>query len=211
MRLSLLAFSSALALLAAPGSALAQDVKQHSGLYLGGSVGQATMDYSETAVPFPNATQTSLSKDDKNAAFKLFAGYRINDYFALEGGYSNYGTFSATRNDVAGGSIRADTKVSGGHLDGLIIYPMDRVSLFARVGVMLSNTKTIYSGSNGATPADTDATKRELNARYGVGVGFEFNKWLGTRIEYERVLGPGNDRTGEADISMYSVGLILKF
>jgi len=156
MRLSLLAFSSALALLAASGSALSQE-QQHSGVYLGGSVGQATMDYAGNAVPFPAATQSTLDKDDRNAGFKLFAGYRINDNFALEGGYSNYGTFSATRNDPIAGSIRADTKVTGGHLDGLIIYPMDRLSVFARVGIMLSNTKTVYSGSNGATPTDTDA------------------------------------------------------
>jgi OOP family OmpA-OmpF porin len=211
MRLGLLAFFSALALLAASGSAFSQE-KQHSGLYVGGSVGQATMDYASDAVPVSGATQSSLSKDERNAAFKVFVGYRINDYFALEGGYSNYGTFSATREVAAPvtGSVRADTKVSGGHLDGLLIYPMDRFSVFARLGVMATNTRTVYTAT-GVTPNNTDATKRELNARFGLGAGYEFNKVVGARFEYERVLNPGNERTGDADISMFSLGLVLKF
>ena len=82
---------------AASQSAAASEV----GFYIGGYVGQASKDIPRTFFEdFKNdihaflgytPTGETVSFDDTDSSFSLFAGYRLNTYLAFEGGYTRLG------------------------------------------------------------------------------------------------------------------------
>ncbi|HEU5282508.1 MAG TPA: outer membrane beta-barrel protein, partial [Burkholderiales bacterium] len=72
-----------LLLTAGPAPAFAQD---EAGFYVGGGIGQSEL---KDACDGDGLTVTDC--DDTDTAWKLFAGYWFNKYFAVEGGYIDFG------------------------------------------------------------------------------------------------------------------------
>jgi len=87
------------------------------GLYLGGSVGGATTDFSEGTESF----------DDSDVAWKAFVGYHFLQFFAVEGGYRDLGSASSDQ-----------LKVSTTAFDvaGLVGMPIGPVYLFGKLGLV---------------------------------------------------------------------------
>src|SRR5258708_3027845 len=212
MRLRVLALTCTASLLGISAAAYAQEERQ-TGVYAGASFGQATMDFGEDALPI-NQPTASKTIDAKGNAGKLFAGYRFDSNFALEAGYTRFGQFSHARTTAAGDTVSASIRASGIFLDMVGIIPLGDSSLFGRLGTMYSSTKTTLSTSGAIVfPAGTNTspTRRETNLHYGVGVDYSIARHIGARFEYDRARKVGDANPGEADISIWAVGLMLKF
>src|SRR6266581_2032173 len=151
MRLRILALTCTASLLGISAAAYAQEERQ-TGVYAGASFGQATMDFSEDALPIDQPT-ASKTVDAKGNAGKLFAG----------------------------------------------------------LGTMYSTTKTSLSATGFTLAGTTNPTRRETNLHYGVGVDYSLARHIGARFEYDRTRKVGDLNTGEADISIWAVGLMFKF
>lgn len=95
-------------------AAFAQQADQR-GLYAGVSVGQSKVKFEEDFPGVVGATASSVSKDETDTAYKLYVGYRLHRNFAVEGGWTDLGEWTATRNVTAPavGSLRASMEVSG--------------------------------------------------------------------------------------------------
>ncbi len=209
MRLRILALTCTASLLGISAAAYAQEERQ-TGVYAGASFGQATMDFSEDALPIDQPT-ASKTVDAKGNAGKLFAGYRFDPNFALEAGYTRFGQFSYARTTAAGDTVSASIRASGIFLDMLGIIPLGDFSLFGRLGTMYSTTKTSLSATGFTLAGTTNPTRRETNLHYGVGVDYSLARHIGARFEYDRTRKVGDLNTGEADISIWAVGLMFKF
>ena len=72
----------------------------HLGWYLGGDLGYATTDRNNEELNqlFNDAgiTANSVTIDNSDLSFSVFAGYQFSSYFAVEGGYLNLGERSVT-------------------------------------------------------------------------------------------------------------------
>jgi OOP family OmpA-OmpF porin len=196
----------------ASAGALAQDDMR--GAYVGLSAGQSNVRIDDSAIVVFDATTSSMSKDETDTGFKLYAGYRFNRHFALEGGWTDLGSFSATRNVTAPvvGSAGFKVESSGFHFDAVGIIPIQRFFLFGKLGLMYATTKTSRSATGEVGLIDPSSSKdSEVEFKAGVGAGFAFTRNLAIRAEFERVTDVGTTETGEGDIDLISIGVTWRF
>lgn len=206
-----------LAALAAP-AALAQNVAQtNSGWYLGGNVGRTNQSTDDAAIKSGLAAQglatTSIGSSGHDRGYKLFGGYQFNRNIAVEGGYFDLGSFGYTATTAPLGTQTGDTRYKGLNLDLVGTLPLtDKFSAIGRVGV----TNTRASGSYDATGAaavpfgNPNPSERTTNAKWGVGVMYDFTPSLGMRVEAERYRVKDALRN-KNNVDMISVGLVYRF
>ena len=201
--------------LAAAAFALASTAAYaQSGWYGGVSLGQSKIQIDDSSVDVAGATASSVTKDETDTGFKLYAGNRLNGNFALEGGFTDFGKFSATRNVTAPavGSAMATVKSSGFHFDALGILPLGGFDLFAKVGLIYTTTKTDLSTSGALVSVSANGKSSEFDGKYGIGAEYRLPNAMGIRAEWERALNVGDpNKTGEGNIDLISVGLTWRF
>ncbi|MGI9246365.1 MAG: outer membrane beta-barrel protein [Steroidobacteraceae bacterium] len=177
-----LSAAAAFGLLASP--AFAAD----NGIYLGASVGQSGVDFSDTLA----GEKFSVSVD--STGFKAIAGWRFLDWLAIEGNYVDLGSGD---DRVAGEKVTTD--VSGLSLSAVGFVPIGPVDLFARVGAIQWDAD--LQAPNLGVRASTDGT----DLTYGIGA--QFRVWsLSLRAEYERF-----DVADADTVDMVSLGVTWTF
>jgi len=206
-RLSLLT----LALMAAP-FAMADD---SAGWYAGANIGQtlATIDNDRISSGLLGSglTATSIADDDRDSGYKLFGGYQINKYFAVEAGYFDLGQFGFVANTLPTGTLSGSIKIKGVNLDAVGSLPItDKFSAFARLGVTHAHTKGSFAGTGAVNVLDPSPRASDNNLKVGLGVQYAFTDALSLRAEIERYRI--NDAVGnKGDIDLASIGLVYRF
>jgi OOP family OmpA-OmpF porin len=204
----------ALAALTALGSPLALAQQDH-GWYVGTNVGQtrATIDDERItdALRAGGFASSTIVDDERSVGFKVFGGYQMNKYFALEGGYFNLGKFGYTATTVPAGTLRGDIKVQGLNLDLVGTLPItEKFSAFGRAGVQYAEAKDRFVGTGAVRVTNPNPSKRDTNYKIGLGLQYAFTDALAVRGEVERYRI--NDAVGnKGDIDMFSVGLVYRF
>lgn len=177
MRISILmATGFAMTALAAAAASAADN-----GLYLGASVGQSDV----------NIDSGPLQVDGDDTGFKLIAGFRPLDYFAVELNYVDFGDVESN-----GGNFKAESDAISAYAVGFL--PVGPVDLFAKAGLVNSDTSVKGAVGDAFKSDGTDFT-------YGAGVQFRFLS-LSARLEYEIF-----DVDDVDDLNLLSVGLTYTF
>lgn len=89
---------------------------------------------------------SSISEDDDDTSFSALIGVKVNDYFAAELEYIDFGNtnMKATSNGEESwnaGPIKTDLDADGWLLAGVASYPItDHFSVFARLGMLWCDT-----------------------------------------------------------------------
>ena len=95
-----------------------------SGLYVGGSIGSATL----------SKDLDSFTVDAESTPYRLTIGWKLDDFFALEAGYKNFGTFT-DQFTVGGDPVDVGLEADGFTLGITGSIPLSqRFSLFGRGG-----------------------------------------------------------------------------
>ena len=217
MKMALSGWLIILTIAFASGGAQAQVVQPPAdrGWYAGIGLGQSKIDFGGTPVPVFGATSSTLTVDDTDSSFKAFGGYRFNRYLALEAGYVDFGSFSATRRVTAPGSgtVNSNIKTSGVHFDVMGIIPAgDRFEFFGKLGFIRTATKTDLSTTGSVVligPAHV--TDYNVSPRIGVGAYVRFTRTLGLRIEYEQQDIDFQLYSESASVGMASASLVFRF
>jgi len=182
MKRNLFAMGAAIALLL-PLTAIAD-----SGPYVSGSVGRSDL----------SNDFDGFNVDSSSTAWRLAAGWRFNDYFALEGGYRNFGRFEqdfTIDNEPVAISLKAD----GFTLGGVANLPVgERFGLFARAGAYFWDGDGDINGVSAAQPEDT-------NLYAGLGLSFALGeRWAltadGSRYELD-----------DTSSTVFSLGVEVRF
>jgi OmpA-OmpF porin, OOP family len=140
MKFRLTQLAAALAILV-PASSFAD-----TGLFVAASVGSAEL----------NETFDGFDVDASSTAYRLSAGWRFNDYLALEAGYHNFGRFDQ-EHDAAGLPAEISLKADGFTLGGVGNLPLNhRWALFARFGAFFWDGDADINNVTRATPEDTN-------------------------------------------------------
>ena len=120
-----------------------------SNWYVGGSLGGATYDVNKNDF-IDDSSLNSLEStfDDTDSAYKVFGGYQIDEYFAVEAGYANLGELSFSNGNYTGWgdslgndgllieTLETSIKVTSFMVNGVAQYPIsDRFSVFGKLGV----------------------------------------------------------------------------
>ena len=117
-----------------------------SGFYFGGSVGSATL----------TEDFNGLGIDSDSTPFRLTAGWQVNDFFALEGGYHNFGEFEE-RFNIGGEPVAIRLKADGFTLGATGSVPMSRsLALFGRAGAFFWDGDAEINSVTQARPEDSN-------------------------------------------------------
>lgn len=151
---AVLAFASA-------GQARAQDSDEQQGAYIGGGIGDFSSEID------------SVNFDESDTAFKIFGGWRFNQFFAVQVDYLDLGS---TDSGVGLQNLSVDTSAYAARVEGTL--PFSFVELFATAGMLYSSVDADLGGTEILDESDSDPV-------YSVGVGFEVAERLVLRLEYE--------------------------
>lgn len=146
----------------------------NTGIYAGGSLGQAKTDFSNDA--FDDFF------DGEDTAFKIFLGYRVLDWVGFEAGYVDLGEITLRNNNVPGLSgFRLEE--AGFAAFGVLYWNVaaSPVDLFAKAGFIASQAHVRTNSFFGTL----DDTENSTDLAWGVGAQFRFDK-LAVRVEYEQ-------------------------
>jgi OOP family OmpA-OmpF porin len=161
---------------------------QANGPFVGASIGSAGLD----------DDFDGLNIDDSATAFRIVAGWRFNEYFALEGGYHDFGDFEETL-IIDGNEQNVALSADGFTLGAVGNIPLsERFSLMGRAGMFFWDGNADINNVSQAKPEDT-------NLFFGAGLNFELNQKLQltgdwTRYDLEDAVG-----------NVFSVGLEYRF
>ena len=166
-------------------------------LYAGGSVGYSQFkDICDVVV-------AGVSCDNNDTAWRAFGGYQFNQYFALELGFADLG---ATTGTGVAGSFAVEAKEAF-DLTGLFTIPVaNRLGLLVRFGAHRVRTTVDQQGSFGAL----EEGKTGTGFSYGAGAEYSLGK-LGVRAEWQRYDNIAGGLVAEADVDVFSVGLLFRF
>jgi OOP family OmpA-OmpF porin len=121
--------------------------------------------------------------DDKDQAFKLYAGGRFNNTFGLEVGALNFGKFSGGGGETDGWG--ADAALIAGIPIGA------NSAIFAKAGVIYARTEV-----SGTAPGLATGKERGFGGRWGVGGQLGLTKDWALRADFDRyrIAAPGDHR-----------------
>lgn len=193
------------------GHAFAAD---DSGWYLGGNLGQSQANIDDDRIIDSLATSgfttTALDDDERDLGYKVFGGYKLLPWFAIEGGYFDLGEFDFSATTVSAGTLSGSLKTRGLNIDPVFILPItQRFSAFGRAGLTYAQTRSTYA-SSGAVTTPPSSDEREMGYKFGAGVQYDITERLGLRLEAERYqVDEGAAKRGGLDL--FSAGLIYRF
>jgi OOP family OmpA-OmpF porin len=202
---------------------------QEPGVYVGGSYGRSktkidTAPYEASLVNNPHTPVTVAN--DSASVHKFFLGYRINEYFAVEGTYaSDLGSFTANTNftfqiGFVPGPPTTVVLSQGNftvtprqvlYLSGVAGVPfLQRGLLYARLGAYHTQVEAATSNTNtGSSP--TKVSDSSVGPVFGAGVQYDITAHIGIRTEWERFKNVGGSDTGKSDFDLITAGLIYRF
>ncbi len=204
---------SSLAALAVSVSPLA--LADDSGWYAGFNLGQAHAKIDDVRISngllSDGFATTSIDDDNRHFGYKVFGGYDISRYVALEAGYFDLGRFGFTANTIPAGTLRGDIKIKGLNADLVGSLPVgEGISLFARAGLNYAEVKDAFAGTGSVAVINPAPSKRAANYKYGFGAQYDVNRSVRLRAEAERYRI--DDAVGnKGDIDLYSLGVIFRF
>lgn len=144
------------------------------GFYVGAGIGITSLDVRDFNPDFAD-----LRFEEQSFGFKVFGGYRILKYLAVEAGYTDFGNVRSWE----GGNLQffkeanVDVSVWSGYVVGLV-PASDKVDFFAKIGYgswNLDNTTT----ADGVTE---DLSRTGSDLAFGLGMNFRIKKF-GIRVE----------------------------
>jgi len=186
-----------------------------SGWYGGLGIGQsrATIDDARITSELlaSGLAATSITDDNRDVGYKVFAGLKINRNFALEAGYFNLGEFGFTATTSPAGTLTGKVELQGMNLDAVgILSIAEKFSAFGRVGVQYAQAMSSFAGTGQVRVLDSNPSKSQALYKVGMGVQYDFTESVGLRGEWERYRI--NDTVGNrGDIDVISVGLVFLF
>jgi OOP family OmpA-OmpF porin len=178
-------------LLLMAGPALAQrddddrDGRNAEGFYLGGGVGDFSSAVDEIN-SLDDVDDVGIDFSDGDNATKLFAGYKFNQFFAVQGDYVDFGESSGAVTT----SVRGTSDVQGFAPKVVGTLPLGPIELFASVGMMFYEIDLNLTGGRVIDESGEDLV-------WSAGLGFDvLDDRLNLRLEYEEI---DIERLDEAD------------
>lgn len=190
--------SGALALLTAAGGA------QAAGWYIGVGAGVSGTDDLDSASGSDfesalgdsglTATVSRFDTDDSDTGYRLFGGYRFNDYFAFEAFYTDLGSFdvsfAGTADDGSGPvdfSGSASLEVEGFGVYGVFSYPLwAGFNVMGKVGGIHWRSDMPISVTVDSSTVSDSIGDDGSDFAWGGGLVYHVNEHLAVDVQYER-------------------------
>jgi OOP family OmpA-OmpF porin len=191
---------SMLAPAAAHAQASGMPLKMDSGFYAGLGIGRSE------ARDF--CTTIGGACDAKAMSWNLFAGYKLNRYFAVEAAYSDFGK-AKTSGFVGGVASSVTSESTAAELVAVGFLPLtDQFSFYAKGGFFRYDSDGSGTGAFAGAASD-----KGTELTFGLGAEYGFAGGIGLRAEWQRYLSVGSGflNVPKADIGVVRVGARYRF
>jgi len=173
------------------GVCLFAAVPASAGPYFGASLGQASADLGDMG---PNTTV-----DDSDTEWKVYGGWRLFKFVALEAGFSDKGEVSAASTvDTSSVAMSAD----GITVAALGVLPVGQFDIFAKMGYLYWDADLAINDPFFGPMSLSDDGE---DAILGAGVVWNYTGPGAARIEYEKA------EIDDLDVDTISAGLTFMF
>jgi OOP family OmpA-OmpF porin len=194
--------------------ASAQSTTQDTPSYIGASAGwllanQMSKETINQALQQQGLAVSTNHADERSAGWKVFAGYRLHPNWALEGGYTDLGSYDFDGQVIADpGAVHARFKANDWHVALLGFIPLnDSLEIFGKAGVGYWRTHLQASGTFSAQGAQ-QVKAHGTSPIFGAGAILRLSTNLSARAEWERFHRIGEaSGSGRADIDSATLGL----
>ena len=169
----------------------------NNGFYIGFDAGQAYFKdasggmNSLAQILTANCGTCSYHLDMSNRAlgYQGFVGYRFNEYFALEGGYADFGKAAGTATGpyVPGfpftpsnsGTVHSEMKANGITFDAILGFPLtERFLVFGKIGAIAAHGTSSFVNMGTISNSSGAASGNSTEPSYGFGVAYTLtNNW----------------------------------
>lgn len=139
------------------------------GFYVGASIGSANLD----------DDFDGFEIDDDATAYRLNAGWQMNQYVGLEFGYQNFGDFEQSF-DINGERAKAKLSADGYTLGVTASYPLgEHFELLGRAGAFFWDGEAEINNASQADPGDT-------NPYFGAGLAYNLTQVFSVHVDWIR-------------------------
>ena len=156
---------------------------------------------------------TSHSSDN-DTAYRFTGGFQFNQYWGAEASYVDFGQAEVdVTTTLPAGTYSAKRQVHGFVFAGTGTYPFnDSWSIFARLGGIMGHVKVAATGTGAFGATTGSETSSDWKVTYGVGVNWKLTgNWI-VRAGWDQYSSLGNqNKTGESDVNVASVGVVYRF
>ena len=163
----------------------------------------------------------SSSTEDTDIGYQAMFGFRFLRYFAAEIGLAQFGSLESSAKgdlDFGDGFVPTSVKLSfsaGGPIFSAVgILPIgNKFELFGRVGYMFTSSEREFSANvDGEHSSFGGAKGDSQDPVFGVGFSWNINQVYSIRGEFQKLDSIGDpNRSGEEDITMMGLGLLIRF
>jgi len=169
----------------------------------------------------PTAIAIASDLDESDKSWGVHIGYRFNRWVAAEAGYLDLGTANyanqvqvtaAGTPFVFNGDLRL---LSHGPFASVVgLFPLsDRFDVHVRGGLYFSDTRLrvrLEDASDPTTLTSFEVSDSDKDFFAGIGATWNINPSYSLRVEYQRYLDVGGDRTDEFDYDVVSVAILFR-
>lgn len=205
---------------AASGSPPVTDRPFYAGLYAGGGVGAANgadVDEAQLRAPFEAQGIPIRIVDDEDGwtfAAHAFLGYEVCPFFAVEGAYTDLGSYDFEAQPIADpGRFSAKLSPRAWSVSGLVTTPVWKgFRAFGRVGAAFWNADLDVDDKLGFGLLARSEHARGTSLVWGFGARFDVIRHVGIRVEWQRFENVGDrKKTGESDYDALLASLVFSF
>jgi OmpA-OmpF porin, OOP family len=186
-----------------------------AGWYVGANLGQARARLNEFEIVnnllAPGYSALRYDENSIDGGGKVFAGYALSSYWAIEAGYFDLGEFQFNSLTAPAGMLTTNMQVRGFNLDLVATLPLTQnLSGLARLGVTRALTQATFTGTGAASVLGGKLHDRDSLPKAGVGLQYKFSDVFAMRLEAERHV-ISNALYSHDNIDLYSVGVVYRF
>lgn len=193
----------------------------NTGWYVGANVGQSSNKIDDGRITsgllsggittFGGLSTSSIDDNNSSVGGKLFLGYQLNQYFALEAGYFNLGNLGFTAHTIPPGTLDGTMKARGGNLDIVGSYPFsDSWSGFVRAGVTYNHVNSDFSSTGAVQLLRSAYSDNSADYKIGLGIDYAISKSMSVRLEGERYRLDDAVNYQE-NVNLISIGFVYRF
>jgi len=180
----------------------------NAGFYLGGQAGVSNLHNVPRDVQGSTTTIPQVRPKNTGIGARIFAGYQLNPYFGLEGGYTYY---SPSQYKTSAPVTCSTPTIKTQALDfvGKGIVPIQDFALFAKAGVAIASVSSSGSLNTSTTMDSCGSNSRTTVFRPTVGLGASYDltqNWVAD-ISWSRIISGSNIRAAD----LIALGLSYHF
>ena len=181
--------------------------------YAGAGVGSGNATGFNGSEAVTATTNVTISGGTRATSWKLYGGYQFTPNWGVEAQYTDLGKRSATAtfSGAVVGSAGLNASASQWGIAGTGTMPLsNNFYLLGKLGVSRNEIDNVTATFGGVTYSGSGTSKTDLLA--GLGVGYNFNKNVGVRFEYENFgKFSSNGGVGGSAIKGDNWGISLKY